>query len=211
MPKSRQQLRARSRSPIQQRRRGARVFLVLMLLVLLGGGGLIALFRANPPPLTRGASVGEHWHASYKIFICGKRVSNYPTVEGEIHSHSDGFMHIHPSTPAASGENASFRTFLLLYETSLSRNEKGKNQLTFPDGTKYTDGDRCPNDHKRYDLTLKNKGKEFHGDLGSFLPHNGDALVLAFGPEGKKTMPNPYSKVKGVKDVGRGSGTPAPG
>ena len=211
MPKSRPQLRARSRSPVQQRRRGARMFLAIMLLVLLGGSALIALFRANPPPLTRGASIGEHWHASYKIFICGKKVTNYPTVEGEIHSHSDGFMHIHPSTPAASGDNASFRTFLLLYETTLMRNDKGKNQLSFPDGTKYTDGDKCKNDGKRYDLTLKNKGKAVHGDLGAFLPHNGDSLVLAFGPEGKKTMKNPYSKVKGVEDVGHGSGTPAPG
>ena len=41
-------------------------------------------------------------------------------------------------------------------------------------------------------------------NLGAFLPHNGDAVTLAFGPEGKKTMKNPYSKVKGVEDVGTG-------
>ena len=211
MPKSRQQLRAKSRSPVQQRRRGARTFLAVMLLVLLGGGALIALFRANPPPLTRGASIGEHWHTAYKIFICSKKLTNYPTVEGEIHSHADGFMHIHPSTIAASGDNANVRTFLQLYETSLTQDEKGKNTLSFPDGTKYTDGDKCKNDGKRYNLTLKNKGKEYHGDLGGYLMHNGDSLVLAFGPEGKKSMKNPYSKVKGVEDVGHGSGTPAPG
>jgi hypothetical protein len=211
MPKSRQQLRAKSRSPVQQRRRGARTFLAVMLLVLLGGGALIAVFRANPPPLTRGASIGEHWHTSYKIFICGKRVSNYPTVEGEIHSHSDGFMHVHPSTPAGSGENANVRAFLLLYETALVADAKGQNSLTFPDGTKYTDGDKCKNDGKRYDLTMKNKGKKVTGDLGAFLMHNGDELTIAFGPEGKKTMKNPYSKAKGIEDVGQGSGTPAPG
>jgi hypothetical protein len=211
MPKSRQQLRAKSRSPVQQRRRGARVFLVLMMLVLLGGGGLIALFRANPPPLTRGASIGEHWHTAYQIYICGKKVTAYPTVEGEIHSHSDGFIHNHPSTPAATGDNANLRTFLLLYETALVQDEKGRNSLTFPDGTKYTDGDKCKDDGKRYNLTLKNKGKKVGGDLGAFIMHNGDSLVLAFGPEGKKTMKNPYSKVKGVEDVGHGSGTPAPG
>jgi hypothetical protein len=209
MPKSRQQLRAKSRSPVQQRRRGARAFLAVMLLVLLGGGALIALFRANPPPLTRGASIGEHWHTAYKIFICGKRVTNYPTVEGELHSHSDGFMHIHPSTPAASGANANLRTFLLLYETALTA-EEGKNTLTFPDGTKYADGEKCKNDGKRYDLTLKNNGKSVGGDLGAFIPHNGDSIVLAFGPEGKKTMKNPFSKVKGVEDVGHGSGEQAP-
>jgi hypothetical protein len=182
-----------------------------MLLVLVGGGALIALAATNKPQVTRGAIPGEHWHAAYKIFICGKSVTNYPTVEGEIHSHGDGFMHIHPSTPAASGSNATFRTFLQLYETTLATDDKGRNTLTFPDGTKYRDGDRCPNDHKRYDLTLTNKGKAYHGDLGGFLPHDGDSIVLAFGPEGKRLMPNPYSKVKGIKDVGKGTGQQAPG
>ena len=121
-------------------------------------------------------------------------------------------MHIHPSTIAASGDNATLRTFLLVYETALVLDDKGRNSLTFPDGSKYTDGDKCENDGKRYDLTLKNKGKDIRmDDLGAFLPHNGDAVTLAFGPEGKKTMKNPYSKVKGVEDVGHGSGTPAPG
>lgn len=188
-----------------------------MLLVLLGGGGLIALFRANPPPLTRGASAGEHWHTAYKIYICGKRITNYPTVEGEIHSHADGFMHIHPSTPAATGDNANIRNFLLLYETNLAQTPGGKNQLTFPDGTKYTDGDTCPkakgkDDEKRYDIELFNKGKRVEmDDIGSFIMHDGDAIEIRFGPKGEKPLPNPYSKVKGVEDVGHATGTPAPG
>ena len=187
-----------------------------MLLVLIGGGGLIALSRANPPPLTRGASAGEHWHTSYKIYICGKRMTNYPTVEGEIHSHADGFMHIHPSTPAATGDNANIRTFLLLYETSLVLDPDGKKKLTFPDGTSYTDGDTCPKSKKdkkkKYDLELYNKGKRVDiDDIGSFIMHDGDAVEIRFGPKGEKPLPNPYSKAKGVPDVGHGTGTPAPG
>ena len=95
-------------------------FLVFILLIVIGGGYLVTLFRTNPPPLTRGASVGEHWHASLRIYICGKRVTNFPNVEGEIHSHGDGFMHIHPSTPQFSGTNASLGNFLRLYETGLA-------------------------------------------------------------------------------------------
>jgi hypothetical protein len=209
--KTRQQRRARSRSPLQKRRHGSRLFLAFLLLILVGGIGLIVLFKANPPPLTRGAIAGEHWHASLKIFICGKQVTNYPTVEGELHSHGDGFMHLHPSTPAASGDNASLATFLRLYETMLGTDAEGKTTLAFPDGTSYTDGDRCPKSKKRYDVELTNKGEPVKGNPEEFLPHNGDVVVLAFGPEGKKTMPNPYSKAKGIPDAGTSGGeAPAP-
>jgi hypothetical protein len=214
-PKTRQQRRARSRSPVQKRRRGAVGFLAFTLIVLFGGIGLIFLARANPPPLTRGASIGEHWHASYKIFICGKRMTNFPTVEGELHSHGDGFMHIHPSTAAAAGDLASVSTFLRLYQTSLGLDAKGKRELSFPDGTSYTDGDRCPKGtsgprNKRYDIVMTNKGKTVKGDPGAFLPHNGDAVEIVFGPKGNKPMPNPYSVVNHIPDVGHGGATPAP-
>lgn len=198
MPKSRQQLRAKSRSPVQQRRRGARAFLAVMLLVLIAGAGLIAVFRANPPPLTRGASIGEHWHASYKIFICGKQLTNYPTVEGEVHSHGDGFMHIHPHTQSFAGDNATLGSFLRLYETGIGELPNGNRTLTFPDGTTYEDGDTCPGSKEKHDIEVLNKGKPITGDPGAFIPHEGDAIVIRFGPQGEETMPNPYNEIKGI-------------
>lgn len=209
--KTRQQRRARSRAPLKRKRRGSSAFLAFLLLVLLGGGGLIAAFRLNRPPLTRGAIAGEHWHASYAIFICGRQVTNFPNVEGELHSHGDGFMHIHPSTPAATANLASLGTFLRTYQTSIGTKPDGKRNLTFPGGTSYTDGDKCPNDEKKYDIEVTNKGKEFEGDPATLIPHDGDAIVIKFGPEGKKTMPNPYSKEMGLPDAGiAGSRTPVP-
>jgi hypothetical protein len=199
MPSTRQQRRAKARSPLRQRRRGALGFLVFILIVLFGGGYLVTLFRTNPPPLTRGASIGEHWHASYRIYICGKRMENYPSVEGELHSHGDGFMHIHPGSPAFAGDNASLGTFLRLYETGIGVLPGGKRTLIFPDGTSYKDGDRCPGSKKRYNIEVTNKGKKIEGDPSSFVPHEGDAIVIRFGPEGERTFPNPYSKAKGIR------------
>lgn len=167
--------------------------------MLFGGGYLVTLFRTNPPPLTRGASVGEHWHASYRIYICGKRVENYPNVEGEIHSHGDGFMHIHPASPPFAGDNATLGTFLRLYETGIGVLPDGKRTIIFPDGTSYKDGGRCPGSKKRYNIEVLNKGKEIEGDPAAFIPHEGDAIVIRFGPEGEKTMPNPYAEAKGIK------------
>ena len=203
--KTRQQRRARSRAPLKRKRRGSLGFVLFLTALVVGGSALIAYLRFNQPPLTRGAIAGEHWHASLKINICGEQVTNFPNVEGEIHSHGDGFMHIHPSTPAASGDLASVGTFLSLYETSLSRDDKGRTTLAWPDKTSYTDGDRCKNDKKKYTWEATIKGKEFDGDPGTILPHNGDAIVLQFGPKPKSAkdlMPNPYAKAKGLPDPG---------
>ena len=186
------------------------MFLASIVLLIAGGGAAIYYFRANPPPLTRGAIAGEHWHAQYQIHICGKRMTNYPTVEGEIHSHADGFIHIHPATQQFSGASANLGAFLGGYETSIGRLPNGKTTLIFPDGTKYTDGDRCP-DKKQYDVVIENKGEPIESDPSTFVMHEGDRITIRFGPEGKETIPNAYAKVKGMPDVGLGTDQPAPG
>jgi hypothetical protein len=211
MPKTRQQRRARGRRPPPKRKRsGTALFTATMVVLVLGGAAATYMFKQNPPPLTRGAAVGEHWHATYKIFICGKRMTNYPTVEGQLHSHGDGFMHLHPHDQTFAGEFATVGNFLRLYETTLGQRPDGKRELRFPDGTHYTDGDACPNDKKKYDVVMTNKGKPVNGDPAAFIPHENDQIVIRFGPEGKDALPNPYSVVKQLPDAGFGTGTQAP-
>jgi len=211
MPKTRQQKRAKARSPLKKRRRGGVAFLAFILVILFGGGYLVTLFRTSPPPLTRGASVGEHWHASYRIYICGQRMTNYPSVEGEVHSHGDGFIHIHPATPQFSGDNATLGAFLRHYETGLGELTPGKRTLIFPDGTKFEDGGTCPGSRTKHDVEVLNKGEAIEGEPGSFILHEGDAIVIRFGPEGEKPLPNPYSEAKGLPDPGLRQGDePAP-
>jgi hypothetical protein len=203
MPKTRQQKRAHVRRPAPKRKRSSSgLFAGTMIALIIGGGAAAYVSVKHPPPLTRGAAVGEHWHATYRIYICGLRMTNYPTVEGEIHSHGDGFIHIHPATQAFAGPNANLGNFLRLYETTLGRLPNGKTQVRFPDGLNFTDGDACPNDHKHYDVVLTNKGKKVKGDPGLYTPHDGDQLVLSFGPEGTKLLPNPYSLVHHIPDAG---------
>lgn len=138
-------------------------------------------------------------------------MTNFPSVEGELHSHGDGFMHIHPATPQFAGDNASLGTFLRLYETAIETLPDGKRALIFPDGTSYKDGDRCPGSEKRYKVEVLNKGEKIEGDPAAFLPHEGDAVVIRFGPEGEKPFPNPYAKAKGLQEPGTaGREEPAP-
>lgn len=179
---------------------------------MIAGVGLIVYSVTNKPPLTRGAIAGEHWHASLKMFICGKQVTNYPTHEGELHSHGDGFMHIHPQTAAASGDLASLGTYLSLYQTQFTQDAKGKRTLTFPDKTHYSDGDKCGKKGRGYDFVFTNKGDKIEGDPSTFLPHDGDVIVIRFGPEKTKgTLPNPFAVVNQIPDAGvSGNDTPAP-
>lgn len=175
-----------------------------MIALIVAGAAAAYTFRAHPPPIQRGAAIGEHWHATYTIYICGRRMTNYPTVEGELHSHGDGFIHDHPATQAFAGPNANLGNFLRLYETSIGRLPNGKNSIQFPDGTHYTDGDTCPNDHKHYDLEALVNGKRYNGDPSKITPHDKDKVEIKFGPEGKGILKNPYSLVKHLPDAGIG-------
>ena len=173
------------------------------LLVLVGGAGALVYYTMkHPVPITGGAPIGQHWHASYKIYICGERMANYPTVEGEIHSHGDGFLHIHPQTEAFANDNANLATFLRLYETSFTQDKQGRRVMTFPTGTKLSDGQAC-SDKKHYKWIFTNKGKRIKGDPSKYLPHNGDVLVMQFGKRGNGTLPNPYSIVHPEAGVGQ--------
>lgn len=56
----------------------------------------------------------DHWHTSFSINACGEWLP--PTTDTEhgngIHSHADGLIHIHPSSTAAAGPNATLGEFL---------------------------------------------------------------------------------------------------
>ncbi|HWL65756.1 MAG TPA: hypothetical protein VNP73_07270, partial [Actinomycetota bacterium] len=45
---------------------------------------------------------------------------------------------------------------------------------------------------------MLNKGKAVDGDPSLFIPHDGDQIVMRFGKEGEKIMPNPYAEQKGL-------------
>lgn len=187
---TRQQKRARSRAPVRKRRKGQSVFVAVLLALVLGGGFTAALLRAQPRKVTRGAIQGEHWHADYTVEICGKTLADYPFVEGEIHTHGDGKIHIHPSTPAFTLDNANLGAFFQSVETTIGV-RGSKRFIQFPNGDRYTDGGRCPGSSERYDLEVKLNGRGVDGDPGKLVLHNGDDVLVRFGPRATGERPNP--------------------
>lgn len=47
----------------------------------------------------------SHWHADYVIEICGRELPPEPYSRGDVHTHGEGRIHVHPSTPRSSGGN----------------------------------------------------------------------------------------------------------
>lgn len=75
----------------------------------------------------------DHWHASFSINACGEWLpSTTDTEHGNgIHSHADSLIHIHPSSTAAAGPNATLGEFLEAAGATLTddRYEPGRGEL----------------------------------------------------------------------------------
>jgi hypothetical protein len=191
---TRQQRRAKARAPLKKKRRGSFAFVMILTAMLILGGFAAAVFRAKPQPITRGAIAGDHWHADYRIEICGKKLQPYPTVEGQIHTHGDGRIHIHPSSAEFANQNANLRAFFTTVETELGRTS-GKNFIRFPNGQKFEDGNTCPPSTKPQKLEVTVNGKTVQGDPGLLVMHDKDIIVVRFGPKavGEQTSQNPLA------------------
>ncbi len=154
---------------------------MMTALVLFGGLG-VALVRENPPERTRGAIIGEHWHASYRAELCGRILAPFPFVEGDIHSHNDGQVHIHPTSQATAGDNANLNAFFMTYESFLGEMPTGERAIVLPDGTRFMDGDECP-DGDTHELEVLVNGRAIDGNPGHHVVHDGQEIIVRFGPE----------------------------
>jgi hypothetical protein len=88
---------------------GAVVILGLLLVSFARQSNQAAADSTNSPKR------GEHWHASYGIFICDRFVTNVSDKGADdplgIHTHDDGLAHIHPFTNQAAGKQATLGKF----------------------------------------------------------------------------------------------------
>ncbi len=118
---------------------------------------------------------GAHWHAPYQVEICGMRLPPFPPSPGNVHTHGDGVIHIHPETDAE-GRQATLRTFLLSVGVLV-----GERGLRLPGGQVYQDGDRCPDGRPgRWSVFVN--GKQV-ADWRDYYPRDGDRIRFVFGPE----------------------------
>jgi len=88
---------------------GIIVVLGLALVTFAKVSGQLGEDSENPP------KVGDHWHASFGVYICDHFVTdvNDRTPEDKlgIHTHADGLVHIHPFQAAGAGKQATLGKF----------------------------------------------------------------------------------------------------
>lgn len=163
---SRAQIRSRVRKP---RRRGSSQWFYAAMagIVVLGVVGIVfsrSDDSAAVPPQPGNASTGapgDHWHAAFAVNICGtwidppgefEQIADNPNVTPGIHTHGDGFIHIHPFTRSEGGNKATLGRFLDYGGWGVSSDsiDLGENQRAWvglpadPGKRSWSNGDKCP-------------------------------------------------------------------
>jgi len=144
---------------------------------LMGGAVLIAavgipFYLWTEPPLPQ---VGDHWHATLEIEVCGKREPPLPRSPGGIHSHGNEYrIHIHPVSQPESRRQSNLGRFF----DGLGLRFTGS-MIELPGGRLYNEGDPCPGGTPGI-LEVRINGRETN-DPRSYVPRDGDRIQVRFG------------------------------
>jgi len=145
--------------------------IVLGLVVILGALIAFSLGESGNGDFPQ---IGDHWHASYTITVCGENERPFPASEGGIHTHGSGSIHMHPKHDGESGRNANMARFLAGANAKLTNTS-----LKLPSGVEYTNGDLCP-DEQAGQMFLIVNGTTIT-NITSYVPGDQDVIQLGFG------------------------------
>lgn len=212
MPRSRNKhsraaLRAKSRRP---RRQGtSRWFYATMVVVVILGLVGVALARGGdeaaagaPSPPTAENPSGDHWHAAFAVNVCGEWLPNpaeFETAAGRgnvrtgIHTHGDGFIHIHPYSRSEGGSNATLGKFLDYGGWAASEDSISvwTGPSFAPGKTTWSNGDRCPDESgtpgkgKAGRVVFEVDCKPVSGDPSRHRLADQEVVAIGFLPRGE--------------------------
>ncbi|MFB6347095.1 MAG: hypothetical protein ABEK50_15335 [bacterium] len=147
------------------------LLLVLGGVLYLYGGSLLSWWTQEDLP-----TVTDHWHSTYKIKLCGETLPPFPRQEGDIHTHGNGRIHIHPHSQETAGKAANLEAFVRSIDGVLTDTKIG-----VPIRGTYENGDSCPNG-KPGKLRVIVNGETIDNPA-SYVPQDGDNIIIEFGPE----------------------------
>jgi hypothetical protein len=167
--------------------------------IMVLGVALVAFAANDRKSETDVAPVlGDHWHAAVGFYICDQFEPDIAEFESRvgIHTHGDGVIHIHPSSAAGAGENATLGTFLEGAGVTLTDSE-----LTMGDKS-WKEGDQKCGDEDGELVVAQWKDVEssdtepalIRRDFDSIrFREDGEGYTIAFVPEGTTDIPKPAS------------------
>ncbi len=112
-------------STVDNPSQGGNFFFIAGLgLIVVAGIAAVAVLASN-----RSSNLGvapeaqlDHWHSAFSIYDCGVELpptGNFEAPRG-LHTHGDGLLHLHPTSPVSAGANASLRNYLDAYDAEVT-------------------------------------------------------------------------------------------
>lgn len=165
------------------------------------GGLLIVVSRGNneasAPPL-----IGDHWHSAYGVYACDSFLPPFGETMGtepNLHSHSDGLIHIEPISTAYTGERATFGAFLEGVGAELADGEYSAQGSTFSEGPEACDGEPATLQLMVWDSAADEQGTLVEGDPAAYRLEDGQLLTLALVPDGADVPKPPDEAIAGLR------------
>ena len=119
---------------------------------------------------------GDHWHAAYEVNICGEAQPPIQTFPGGVHTHADGFIHIHPFTEEEEGLGATLSKFF-----EYAGGELTNETIRMPDSrTTFTTGGTCPDGSIAF-LQIIVNGAPID-DVTPYIPQDADHIIISLNP-----------------------------
>jgi hypothetical protein len=212
---SRAQLRAKYRKP-RRARSGRWFYATLAVVVALGVVGVVITreeqsAQASTPPLWQGSPdkvEGDHWHVAIGVNLCGQWINDAATFETNaentnvrvgLHTHGDGFIHVHPFTRLEAGDNATLGTYFgfggwSVDETSL---DVWQGPAGAPSKTAWKNGDQCVDASGSKigegRLVWEVNCKARSGNPADYKLRDQEVLAIGFLPKGAKLGAPPHA------------------
>lgn len=136
---------------------------------LLGLGLGVALSRAGGDGVKL-PGLEDHWHAWYSIEIDGEKLPAFPPSEGDVHSHGDGMIHVHPHSPETAGRAASLHAFFTSVGAELTNDS-----LRLPDGRTFVQNGNGSGEPAEIRVLVN--GDPITG-WTSYIPQEGDQVEI---------------------------------
>jgi hypothetical protein len=190
------------------RGRGSLVWPGVLTLTVVLGTSLIFYSRAQNQSITDNLAPkrGDHWHAAYAFYVCDKFL---PPITDQtdplgVHTHGDGVIHVHPTSIASSGKNATFARFMEAVKGKVSTSEiKVPGQKTMKNDMK------CGKKQGRVEArtwaagaSTSTDGKIVLGNPADIRLADRELITIAFVPSGTKVPPPPSAgQLNALSDV----------
>ncbi len=120
-----------------------------------------------------GAAIGDHWHPSLRMELCGADILLRQSASG-VHSHGDKFIHIHPQHVGEAGSNANLGRFFDSFPMIME-----PDRIQAPGGVLYQNGQSCADGQPGTVQVLVND-EDLTDSFRSYPPRDGDRVEVYF-------------------------------